>query len=117
MKFYWNVPRSLKDSILDIGVGDRFAPEVATSDTEHDVGFRKHLEIIKKLNKGTTRGPFRKTNSFQNNSWLSPVSQQNTFLLWSIRPGSGVQPYHYSMQNGVFPGGWAAEATSYKAYL
>ena len=48
MKFYRNVPRSLKDSILDIGVGDRFAHEVAASDTEHDVGFRKHLKTIQK---------------------------------------------------------------------
>jgi hypothetical protein len=49
VQFYGNVSRILEDSILDVRVCDRLADEVASSDTEHDVGFRKHLKTIENI--------------------------------------------------------------------
>jgi len=48
MEFYRNVPRILEDSIFNICICDRFADKVASTDTKHDVGFRKNLQQSRK---------------------------------------------------------------------
>jgi hypothetical protein len=101
MKFYGNVPRSLKDSILYIRVGDWLAHEVATSDTKHDVSFRKHLKTIQKWLTGTTRFPFCKAKIFHLNSYLGYSPGAKVLSPPKRQTGSGVHPGSYWMDNGA----------------